>query len=227
MRNPNYTDKEKVLLYIIADHCQFSLNTGKVCELSYSLIKKWTGWGDHTVQNTIASLVEKGDITYTTERLQGNRKSTAIVNTGYCRNDSNNTVETAVQGTVVAAVNNKQEKQQRNSTIAIDTYSSKCGSDFNYSSCSVAEDTTCLDEVNVFQSGETHHTKTELEHTIDQMEWCIDNGVWASDVSFELAFDKLSKNVEGLDVNYDYLRDRFDKRQTKKSLTRLAQCVSA
>lgn len=221
MRNSEYSDKEKVLLYIIADHCQFSLNTGKACELSYSIIKKWTGWGDHTVQNTIASLVEKGDISYVTEHIKGNRKSTAVVSTGYCRSDSNSTVETAVQGTVETAVNNKQEKQQRNSTIAISTSSYSEESDLTRSSCTIAEDTS-------FSDGENSEPKkSELQSTLDQLEWCIDNDVWASDVSFDLAFEQLSRKVEGLDVNYDYLKDRFNQRQTKKSLTRLSQCVSA
>lgn len=229
MRNPNYTDKEKVLLYIVTDHYQYCQNTGKVCRLSYSAIKKQTGWANDTIKKTIQSLVERGDITAETEQLGGRMKSTMEFTSGYVQteegysNNWNSTIpETGTVGIPETGEINKAEKTtKRNSTIAESTYSSKCGVTENESSCSVAEDTSFLD------GGNSEPKKSELQSTLDQLEWCIDNDVWPSDVSFELAFDKLSKNVEGLEMNYDYLRDRFDKRQTKKSLTRLSQCVSA
>lgn len=238
MRNPKYSDKEKVLLYIIADHCQFLQNIGKACQLSYSIIKKWTGWGDHTVQNTIASLVEKGDISYVTEHLKGNRKSTAVVSTGYCRSDSNSTVETAVQGTVVAAVNNKQEKQQRNSTIAESTYSSKCGVTENESSCSESEDTSFLDEVESdckakdSNSEESAITKYLNEHLCDGnvmgdiIEWEINQGRYSCDIEVQRVVEHVNKNCDSVQLDPDHYKKLFQKEKEKADRERLVKIMN-
>lgn len=229
MRNPDYTDKEKVLLHIVSDHCQYCLNTGRPCELSYSMIRKWTGWGDHTIQNTIASLVDKGDITYTTQQLEGNRKSTAIVDSRYCHSSSTNTVETAVLGTVETAVNNNTKKTtNNNSTIAEGTYSHKCESDFGDSDLGHGEETTFLNGEGDKPGGNAEQPKSELDYALDQIEWCIDNDVWASDVSYNLAFEKLKRKYKGLDEDlHGYLKKRFDKRCAQRDNDRLsAICVN-
>lgn len=124
MRNPEYSASEKVLLYIITDHCQYCHNTGKMCELSYSTIRKWTGWVDNTIHKTIVSLVDKGDITYQTKRLEGNRKSTAVVSSEYCKKSSTDTSEyfkkcstgtskNAVLGTAKNAENNNTNNNNK------------------------------------------------------------------------------------------------------------------
>ena len=89
MRDPNYTDKEKVFLYIISDHYQYCLNTDRKCKLSYSLIREWTGWGYGYVSKTIKSLVSRGDITAETEQLGGKMKSTTEFTSGYILSGQN------------------------------------------------------------------------------------------------------------------------------------------
>lgn len=122
-RNPEYSDKEVRLLEIITDHCQYCLNTGKACELSYSQIKEWTGWASYsTVSKTIKSLAERGDITAETEQLKGRMKSTTTFTSayviesgttktvaGYYNNCSSGTTKTVAGGTTKTVGNNNIE----------------------------------------------------------------------------------------------------------------------
>lgn len=139
-------------------------------------------------------------------------------------NDENLSTGISDSCSVIArAQNTVQVKEKEIVTYSYSDLQLKCESDFNVTDLGRGEDTTCLDEVIVSPDGETTHTKTELEHTIDQMEWCIDNGVWASDISFDLAFDTIKRKVEGLDLNYDYLRGLFDRKQKEKEQQRMTR----
>ena len=235
MRNPDYTDKEKVLLHIVSDHCQYCLNTGRPCELSYSTIREWTGWNYTYISKTIKSLVERGDITADTEQLEGNRKSTTVFSSayvtdkGYYQGGSNSATDLVVMGTTRVVVNNNTKKTtNNNNTIAKGTLSHKCESDFGESNLGRGEETTFLNGEGDKPDGKAEQPKSELEYALDQIEWCIDNDVWASDVSYNLAFEKLKRKYKGLDEDlHGYLKKRFDKRCAQRDKDRLsAICVN-
>lgn len=224
MRDKNYTDKEKVLLYIVSDHYQYCLNTGRKCELSYSLIKQRTGWANDTIKKTIKSLAERGDITADNEQLGGRSRTTTVFTSGYVRQNvgggtapeegySNNwnstTPETGIGGTPETGENNNTKETTNNSTYTISTLSYKCESDFGEGDCERGSDTSFFDGGSVEPVGKPKQPKSELADALDRFEWVIDNNLLPSDVSFECAFSALKKKHPGLNPNYDYLKDRY------------------
>ena len=78
MSDPNYSDAEKVLLYIISDHYQYCLNFGKECKMSYSVLRQRTGWWNDKIQKIIELLKSKKLVSVETHRVNGKQNTPMV-----------------------------------------------------------------------------------------------------------------------------------------------------
>lgn len=89
MSDPNLTDAEKVLMYIISDHYQYCMNFGKESKMSYSVLRQRTGWWNDKIQKHIESLREKKLISVETHKVKGNQNTPMVFTStlvGYSEN---------------------------------------------------------------------------------------------------------------------------------------------
>ena len=122
---------------------------------------------------------------------------------------------------------NKERIKTNKEPIAVSTYSHRCGNESDDGDKGQSYDTSFFVFGSVEPDGRAENPSSKLERVLDSIEYGIENNFWQSDVSFDLAFNALEKENPGLDINYDYLRDKFDKHQSKIHSINLSRQITA